>query len=254
MGRPVAGTNVLSTLRVASNGFDLPLLSRLRRLWLNLIVFNVCPGCGEYSSDKQVEPDDNSPTMAYAVCRACGHRHPFLRLPLFVLTGASASGKTTVALRLVRDQPRVIVLDSDLLWDDAWARRVANADGARAYRDTWLRLAKNVAQAGRPVCIVGSAVPEHYELSTERRYFSASHYLALYCGAQELRARLRARPAWRGSSHAPFVDRMVEFNGWLIENAGKTAPPLTLVDTSDGTVADTVAIVIKWLREFSPVA
>ena len=126
-----------------------------------------------------------------------------------------------------------------------------NADGAKAYRDNWLRLAKNVAQAGRPVCIVGSAVPEQYEHSPERRYFGATHYLALLCDPPVLRERLRARPAWRGSSHAPFLNRMVDFNNWLAENADKTTPPLTLVDTTDASVADTAAIVARWLGEKS---
>ena len=138
-------------------------------------MFNVCPGCGEYSTDKDVKADDGIPTAAYAVCRACGRRHRFLRLPLFFLTGASGSGKTTVVVRLVREQSEAIVLDLDLLWDDVWAGRVANADGAKAYRDTWLRLARNVAQAGPPVCIVGSAVPEPYEHWPERSYFGATH-------------------------------------------------------------------------------
>lgn len=216
-------------------------------------MFNVCPGCGDYSADKEVKADAETPTVAYAVCRSCGHRHRFLRLPLLFLTGASGSGKTTVALKLVREQSRVIVLDSDLLWDDVWAARVANADGARAYRDTWLRLAKNIAQAGRPVCIVGSAIPEQYEASPERRYFGATHYLALHCDPQVLRDRLGARPAWRRSSHPPFLDRMVEFNNWLTENAHITTPPMALVDTTDATVADTVAVVAKWIGEKSVV-
>ena len=47
------------------------------------------------------------------------------------------------------------------------------------------------------------------------------------------------------------LDRMVEFNNCLMENATKTTPPLTLVDTTDVSVADTVAAVAKWIGERS---
>ena len=150
-------------------------------------------------------------------------------------------------MALARAQPQTIVLDSDLLWNEYWAQRVTTPDGTSQYRDTWLRLAKNIAQGGRAVCIAGSAVPEHYEASPERRYFSSTHYLALHCDAQVLRDRLGARPAWRRSSVAPFLDRMVEFNNWLTANAQSTTPPLTLLDTTHSSVGDTVSIVAAWI-------
>lgn len=210
-------------------------------------MFNVCPGCGEYSADKQIEPDAGPPDAAWAVCRTCGHRHRFLRLPLFFLTGASGAGKTTVALELLRTQVQTVVLDSDLLWNEYWAQRVSTTDGANDYRDTWLRLAKNIAQAGRPVCIVGGAIPERYEASPEHRYFSSTRYLALHCDPHVLRDRLAARPAWRDSSRAPFLDRMVEFNNWLAANAAATRPPMAVVDTTRATIAETARAVTDWL-------
>jgi hypothetical protein len=82
-------------------------------------LFNVCPGCGGYSVDKRVEP--TSRMLAVAVCPACGHRHPFRRLPLFIVTGASGTGKTTVGLRLGAALSECVVLDSDILWSTPFA-------------------------------------------------------------------------------------------------------------------------------------
>ncbi len=47
-------------------------------------MFNVCYQCGIYRADKIIDP-----AGPYAVCPECGHRHPFLRQPLFTVGGAS---------------------------------------------------------------------------------------------------------------------------------------------------------------------
>jgi hypothetical protein len=54
-------------------------------------MFNVCPKCGEYSVEKSI--DASGP---FATCPFCGYAHPFLQLPLFIITGSSGSGKTTI--------------------------------------------------------------------------------------------------------------------------------------------------------------
>ena len=54
-------------------------------------MFNVCPNCGEYSVEKRI--DTSGP---YAVCPHCHHAHPFLMQPLFLISGASGTGKTDI--------------------------------------------------------------------------------------------------------------------------------------------------------------
>ncbi len=59
-------------------------------------MFNVCPRCGEYAVEKSIDPSGS-----YAICPFCRYAHPFLQQALFIITGASGSGKTTVCLKLV---------------------------------------------------------------------------------------------------------------------------------------------------------
>ena len=75
-------------------------------------MFNVCPNCGEYSVEKSI--DTSGP---YAVCPHCHYAHPFLLQPLFLIGGASGTGKTTVGLSLVSILNECVVLEQDILWD-----------------------------------------------------------------------------------------------------------------------------------------
>jgi shikimate kinase len=210
-------------------------------------MFNVCPGCGEQSVDKAVEAV--GPSAALAVCGRCNHRHPFRLLPLFIVTGASGTGKTTVGLQLVSALSEFVVLDSDILWSPSLDTPEAKADGYREYRTRWLRLAKNISQGGRAVVLLGSAVPEQFESSPERRYFSEIHYLALVCSPETLDSRLSSRPAWRGSGSAEVRERMRAFNTWLRENAPNTHPSMALLDTSAISIERTVEMTATWVRE-----
>ncbi len=204
-------------------------------------MFNVCPGCGEYDADKIIEPEG-----PYAVCRACGHRHRFVRLPLFVLTGASGVGKTTTCLALAAKAKDLVAMESDILWIEEIDRPQTNY---RDYREMWLRVCKNISQAGRPVILCGAAVPSQFEQCVERRYFSDVHYMALVCDDEVLASHLRSRPAWRTTSAEEHVRKQVAFNRWLKDNARGTRPPMTLLDTTGMTVEQSAEAVMRWVGE-----
>ncbi len=204
-------------------------------------MFNVCPKCGEYSAEKTIDPSG-----PYAICPGCGHAHPFLQLPLFIITGASGSGKTTLCLELLPLLPECVLLESDILWGVVPATPEENY---RDYRNLWLRLAKNIAQNGRPVVLCGSAVPEQFEGCPERRYFSTLHYLALVCDDQRMEERLTQRPQWRQSGSAEFIQRMITFNRWLKDQAAMTQPPMTLYDTSQRSTSETARDAAQWIRQ-----
>lgn len=201
-------------------------------------MFNVCPNCGEYRVDKIVLPEG-----PYAVCPVCEYRHRFVRLPLFVVTGASGTGKTTTCLAAATSAKNFVVMESDILWVDEFNQSETDY---RRYRELWLRVCKNISQAGKPVILCGSCIPSQFESCVERRYFSAIHYLALVCDDEALASRLRSRPAWRGTSDDEYIARHVEFNRWLKQNARSTEPPMTLLDTTEITVDESVERLLHW--------
>lgn len=198
----------------------------------------ICAGCGEWT-DTPVIRDDT------LVCAACGHSEPFRRLPLVAVTGPSGTGKSTIARllpALLRDA--AVVLEQDLLWVDALRDPT---DDYALFRQTWLRLAATIHQSGRPVVLCGTVVPPQFEKCPERVLFSDTHYLALVCDDEVLRTRLRARPTWREWDE-PRIAEMIDFNHWTRANAARTQPPMTLLDTTTRTVADTAAEVATWIR------
>jgi hypothetical protein len=136
----------------------------------------------------------------------------------------------------------------DILW------RAEFDQPETAYRDffeTWLRLAKNIGQAGRPVVLVGAGVgvPENLEACRERRYLGPIHYLALVCTDAALAARLRRRPAWRESGSDDYIEAQQHFNRWFQTRAA--TPAIDRLDTTALSVAASTAQVAAWIQSIA---
>ena len=225
-------------------------------------MLNVCPNCGLYRVDKTVSepnicveaPNPDSPAdlhrrppTALAACPHCGHLHPFLRLPLLLIGGASATGKSAILQELTGRFTAAVLLESDLLWLKEFEDP---AGGYRRFSETWLRMAKNINQSGRPTVLFGAGltVPENIEQCVERRYFSQAHYLALVCEEEVLRRRLLARPAWRKSNEPEQLKAQMDFNRWLQTEGPNQTPQVTIVDTTGANVADSANAVREWME------
>lgn len=204
-------------------------------------MFNVCHNCGLYRADKTIDPSG-----PYAICPECGHKHLFRQLPLLIVSGASGAGKTTACNALLGRLADVVLLDSDILWRPEFNHPENNY---RDYFELWLRMAKNISQAGRPVVLFGAGVgvPENIEPCIERRYFSNIQYLALVCDDEVLETRLKARPSWRGSGEQTYIDNHVQFNRWFKgQQPGES--PIHLLDTTHETFESTVEQVRVWIQ------
>ena len=203
-------------------------------------MFNVCPRCGEYRPDKTILTD-----VAYAVCPVCEYYHKFLRLPLFVLAGASGAGKSTVCLALAAKAKDFVVLEGDILWRDEYNNP---ENDYRDFRETWMRLCKNISQSGKPVLLGGAGEPKQFEQCVERRYFSVIHYAALVCDEETLVSRLRRRPAWRKFTDEEGIKPHLIYNRWLKNEGQNITPPIKLLDTSKLTIDESVNEVEQWIK------
>jgi hypothetical protein len=207
-------------------------------------MLNVCFKCGSYRADKIIDPQG-----PVAICPECGHRHRFLYLPLLIVSGASGTGKSFICNQLMGTYQDAVLLDSDILWRDAFNKPENNY---RDFFETWLRMCKNIHQSGKPVVLFGAGfgVPENLENCLERRYFPEIRYLALTCSDEILSERLQQRPVWQSSRQRGFIDDQQRFNQWFINyNKNQSQPSITLLDTSRKSVKETAHEVKTWINE-----
>jgi hypothetical protein len=205
-------------------------------------MFNVCNGCGAYRPDKEIDV-----AGPFAICPVCGHAHPFRRLPLLLIGGASGAGKSTICQILSGRVTGAVLLDCDILWRPEFD---TPQDNYRDFFETWLRLAKNIAQSGRPVVIFGAGfvVPDNVAPCVERRYFSRLYHLGLICNEETLAGRLRARPQWRQSSDPDTIAGHVAFNRWIGEAGKGPHAPIELIDSTADDPLATAAAVQAWIE------
>ena len=141
------------------------------------------------------------------------------------MTGASGTGKSTITGPLRQPLPDCEVFEADTTLHIA-------ALGWDTWRNTWLQLADAIALNGRATVLTGSLIPAQLQDLPARRLLGPVHFATLDCPAGMLAERLRARPAWRGTSGAAKLAEHQQFAAWLRANIQPT------FDTGDHTADD----------------
>ena len=198
-------------------------------------MLHVCTKCGRYAPELSFAPDG-------VRCPFCGEHTPIRRYPLFLITGASCAGKSTVTRELYLHDSRVAAIESDILWDERWREM---GDNFRAYRAMWLRLCQNISHAGKPVVLCGCCDPSQFAGQPEAGFFTGLHYLAVVCRDGVLRERMDRR----GLSDPAAREGNAAYNRWFYENCHKTSPAITLLDTSDLSPKEAADAAGRWIGE-----
>jgi len=181
-----------------------------------------------------------TPAGGAARCPVCGGAdRTAATAPLFVVTGASGSGKSTVLPELLRCLAgQCAVFDVDWLIDPLSRAAKDGQTDWDSFRDAWLHVAHGVAQNGLPTLLLGPFIPEHLESPPGRRWVDEIHYLVLDCPDELRRQRIEARPRWRGRD----IDEQTAFGRWLRQNL---AP---VIDTSTDSPAGVAQRVAAWVQ------
>ncbi|MFG2044184.1 hypothetical protein [Dactylosporangium sp. NPDC048998] len=184
------------------------------------------------------DPIVMAPRGDLAVCPDCGAAEPARRLPLFVVTGASGSGKTAVFPHLVAELPDCLVFDADwLIGPFERACEFGEVDWP-AFRDAWLSFAHGAAQSGRHTVLLAPFMPAQLDDLPGRRWVGELHFAVLDCADDVRTARLAARPRWRERA----IERHLGFAAHLRGGVG------AIVRTDDGTPAESARRVADWVR------
>ncbi len=162
------------------------------------------------------------------------------KVPLFIVTGSSGSGKTYVINELRKILPDFDIFDIDNL------REVGISD-EQQIRNVWLRVARNTAESGRMTIICGTAMTWDIEKCIDFPYFKQVYYLNLHCDDETREKQLRERN-WPEE----MIQNYKKFSKWLFENADKEyTPPMPIVDTTIADAADVAAQIKKWVLQYA---
>ncbi len=190
----------------------------------------------------QCGPDtvmDAQPSEGRLLCPRCGWQTRLPALPLFVVTGASGVGKTTVTEPLRSLLPRCLVFEADTTLHVA-------ALGWETWRSTWLMLVHAAGLDGYPVVLTGSLTPDQLEGLPARRLIGPIHFANLDCPDDMLAARLRARPAWRGTFTEAAIAQHQRFAAWLRTTIHPT------FETSAASPEEVATQVAAWVTPLLP--
>jgi hypothetical protein len=165
------------------------------------------------------------------MCLRCGVVQRIPALPLFIVTGASGTGKSTITGPLCRRLPDCEVFDADVILHMA-------ALGWDNWRSTWLQLAHAIALNGRATVLLGSLLPAQLEQLPARKLIGPIRFCNLDCPGDVLAARLAGRPAWRGTSSQEKITEHQRFAAWLRTHIRPSFDTSTLIIDE---IADRVA-------------
>lgn len=172
------------------------------------------------------------------------YMRPTNKQPLFIITGASCVGKSTICNELFINEKEYIVMESDLLWNDIY--NTPNDDYLK-YNRLWLRVCASISQVGKPVVLCGCRVPKQLENLPEKELFTDIYYLAVVCDNAILTERMCKG---RGVNNENWLKSSLDFNKWLKEQSNSTvSSPITLLDTSDISPTQAAKIVDNWIME-----
>ncbi|SMF79028.1 hypothetical protein SAMN05661091_1653 [Paenibacillus uliginis N3/975] len=174
------------------------------------------------------------------------------KLPLFIVTGASGVGKTTVMNELRVILTDFVVFSTD---DDNFGTTGSKID----YQDRFnilLHFANSVAKSGRGTIICGTFMPWDAQKCDTYNHFSKLCFINLHCNDETRNFRLRNR-----EDKAMWTDEMLKshekFAQWHLDNA-ETAydPPMPIIDTTStrpSEVAEQIKkyVLLKWNERVS---
>jgi len=169
------------------------------------------------------------------------------KLPLFIVTGASGVGKTTVMHELRSLMPEFVVFSTD---NDNFGTTAEKLE----YQDRYnllLHFANSVAKSGRGTIICGTFMPWDAEKCDTYKAFHEVCFINLHCDDETRNYRLRNR-----EDKAMWTDDMLkqheEFAQWLLDNADTAYnPPMPTIDTTQtppSEVAEQIKsyVLLKW--------
>lgn len=198
-------------------------------------MVDICPRCGSYDWDKTV--DGNKIT-----CPKCGHSWDFLKLPLFVVTGASGVGKTATVQALQARSREFVCMDGDMLYNLLPHETAADC---LAQTEQTMVFSRNIMQCGKPAVWARAGNIDLLAEAYGAQFFSKISVLALVCPEQELRRRMTEG---RGIQDPGWLQSSTDYNRYFWEHDRIGSVAFDRLDIGNLTVSEAARRVEGWLK------
>lgn len=163
------------------------------------------------------------------------------KMPLFIVTGSSGSGKTYVINELRSIMPEFDIFDPDNL------RGFIDYDDWPRVLNIWIRFARNIAESGRMTILCGTIMPWDVEKCVDFHCFSHVYYLNLHCDDDTRERRLLERN-WPDE----MIQQYKNFAKRLLEIADEVyTPPMPTIDTTNTHVTEVAAQIKEWVLKYA---
>ena len=163
---------------------------------------------------------------------------------LFLIGGASGTGKTAICNRLAGSLDKVVALDGDIIWSCG----NFTPEKTEAFYDFCLRLCGEIAKSGVSVALfhAGAGVPGNIMGCEAAKLFSEIRFMGLYCSDEALEARLSSRLEWQDQDPSGFINAMKGFNA-MYRFYDQPSPRMEKLDTTDISLDESTKRVSNWI-------
>ena len=165
---------------------------------------------------------------------------------LFLIGGASGTGKTAICNHIAGKVDKLIVLDGDVIWSGG----NFTPDKTEGFYSFCLRLCSSIADSGVSVAVfhAGMGIPSNIMNCQEKDLFSEICFLGLTCSDDELEKRLKARPEWQNTDASGFINAMKGMNAMYRFFPDTDGVHMDKLDTTDISLDESANKVIEWIK------
>lgn len=165
---------------------------------------------------------------------------------LIILCAPCGTGKSTVN-EIFKSKgllPDYVTLDSDDI-NVYWFEYKGTEHEDQYYTDN-LKCAVEIAGDKNLLLVSAGMNPinfyEKVELSSE---ITDTHFIAMVCSDEEIRKRLKARPAERNCGSDEFIQSQIEYSAWFKKNHGKFQK---FIDNTGHTPDETAKEIAEYVK------
>ena len=166
---------------------------------------------------------------------------------LIILCASCGTGKSTVN-EIFKSQgllPDYATLDSDDI-NISWLDYKGTDREDQYYTDNLKQALELSGEKNLLLVSAGMNPINFYEKVTLPEEITDTHFIAMTCSDEEIRKRLKARPAERNCGSDEFIQSQIEYSAWFKKSRGKFQK---FIDNTAQTPEETAALIADFIKK-----